>query len=137
MNAVNACPKDHILVLGIDTNHKLGRSDGSSQNDDGEKRYSSIGNYNITQTNERGIAFKSFLGINELCATKTFFKRKQYASKFCTLQNEFYTTAFTITKQKDEKFIFDAGITKKSVNSDHRAIYVKVSQRTATQSRLA
>ena len=101
-DVVNACLKDHILILGIDANCKLGRSDGSSQNDDGEKSYSSIGKFNLPQTNEPGIAFKKILQINELCATNTFFKKKQYASKFFNLQNEFYTTDFIITKQKDK-----------------------------------
>ena len=97
-DAVKDCSKDHILILGVDTNCKLGRNNHLPPQEGGERTYLTLGKFSLPQTNERGIAFKNFLAVNELCATNTFFKKITQATKFCTLGNIFYTTDFIIMR---------------------------------------
>ena len=63
--------------------------------------------------------------MNELCVTNTLFKKKTYATKYCTLNNDFYTIDFILTRQKGRKYLTNSGVAKKIINSDHRAIYMK------------
>ena len=127
-DAVKECPKDHILVLGTDTNCRLGNCNSTPplETEEGEgKNYPTIGKYNLPQLNERGNMLRQFLSMNELCATNTFFIKNSYATKHCTINNNFYTTDFIISKQVNRKLIRDAGVSKNGINSDHRAIYAK------------
>ena len=83
-DAVKECPKDHILVLGADTNCKLGNCNSTPplETEEGEgKNYPTIGKYNLPQLNERGNMLRQFLSMNELCATNTFLL------KIATLRN--------------------------------------------------
>ena len=66
----------------------------------------------------------NFLSSNELCATNTFFKKKSYATKHCSLRNDFYTTDFIFVEQKSIKYVCDAGVSKSHINSDHRGVFI-------------
>ena len=66
----------------------------------------------------------NFLSSNELCATNTFFKKKSYATKHCSLRDDFYTTDFIFVKQKSMKYVRDAGVSKSHINSDHRGVFI-------------
>ena len=124
---------DHTLILGIDANWKLNRSSKPPPEEEGERKYLVLGKFGLLQTNERGLALKNFLSMIKLCATNTFVKKRNYGTKNCTLNDKLYATDFIITKEKDRKYIHELGIAKNYINSDRRAVYVKIKTKAITR----
>ena len=110
--------KSDILIIGTDSNSSIGCAP--------EQTDGTIGMYGLDHVNESGKRFLSYLNINHLTVATTRFKKKQYATWIHPQSKKAHQIDhFIINKEMFHRCI-DAGTTAQLVDSDHRAIFVKI-----------
>jgi exonuclease III len=126
---VASCPKTAVLIIGSDANASIGvRSRHDQQKDDRV-----CGPFGIDKTNAAGQRLRGFMGRHELCATTTFFRRSPRGRHTTTHdtwinprnKNPHQIDHFII-RQKDLKRVRNAGACSWGMESDHRAILMKL-----------
>jgi len=122
-----------VMVEGTDANASLGTRSlhAATENDDGRDRV--VGPHGIPLVNHAGKAFHQLLGMNQLCAATTYFRKTAHRNhafahttwKHPGRQSPYQLDHF-IVRQKDLKLVRDAGVWNHGVYSDHRAIRLKL-----------
>ena len=112
--------KDDILLIGTDSNASIGRNLAPS--DDIENQSSPRGVYGLTHENLSGRRFRTFLSVNNLKATTTFFKKKNYGTRQHPRSKKLHQLDHFIVNGDMLKCVSDAGITTPVLDSDHRAL---------------
>ena len=120
-----------ILVTGTDANASIGVR---SQHDDRETPgYRVCGQHGIAWENAAGQRLRSLLGAHELSAATTFFRRTAkggHATPYDTWHHfrngRPYQLDHFFVKQKDMKRVRDAGPVNWGIDSDHRAVLLRM-----------
>ena len=120
-----------ILVEGTDANAAIGVRD---RHDDyaGRDHDRVLGPFGIPYVNMAGRALHQILGMNELCVPTSYFNKNAPAGMYAhtTWRHPGRKSPFQLdyffVKQKDLKRVRDAGVWNHGVDSDHRAIYLKL-----------
>ena len=110
--------KNDILVIGADTNSSMGHSD--------EIKNSPVGKFGNPHINESGRRFLSYLSINSLKVTTTTFKKNDYTTWVHPRSKKGHQIDHFITNTEMAHRITDSGITTPLIDSDHRAIFMKI-----------
>jgi len=134
-----ACGRD-ILVMGTDANASIGVR---SQHDiSGTPEYRVCGQHGIAWENAAGQRLRTLLGAHELSAATTFFRRTargRHATPYDTWHHNRtgnpYQLDHFFVKQKDMKRVRDAGPVNWGVDSDHRAILLRMEIASCTHPR--
>jgi hypothetical protein len=119
-----------ILVEEIDANASLGVRD-RHDNNEAIGRYRIMGRYRI---NAAGRKMLQMLGIHELCVSTSYFRKtpghKHVKFSHTTWRHPARKSSFQpdyfIMRQQDVKRVRDAGVWKRGVDSDHKAIFLKL-----------
>ena len=126
-----------ILVEGTDANASIGvRSSGRSYLDIREEsdRDRVVGPFGVQNLNAAGKGLLQVLGMNQLCAPMSFFRKTvhglpqsfAYATWRHPGRRSLFQLDYFFMKQKDLKRVRDAGVWKYGVDSDHRAIFLRL-----------
>ena len=106
-----------ILIIGTDTNSSMGIS---NDKDD------PIGTFGIAHVNESGKRFRSYLSMNNLYATSTRFKKKEFATWIHPRSKQKHQIDHFLVNREMSHRIMDTGITSCLLDSDHQALSIKV-----------
>lgn len=109
---------DDILVIGSDCNSSLGYA---KEENDGP-----LGCYGLQHTNDSGRRFLSFLAINNLAVTTTRFKKKNYSTWIHPRSKKQHQIDHIIVNREMFHRVTDAGVAPQILDSDHRAISLKL-----------
>ena len=116
--------RDDILIIGCDSNSSM----GVSQLIENERKFdmNSIGKFGLSHRNNAGIRFSTYLETNSLVALTTYFRKKSYRTwthPRSKLQHQI--DHFITSKNSFNRFV-DAGVMTPFIDSDHRAVFVKL-----------
>ena len=121
----DACGKDEIPVIALDTNASLGVR--SKLDTDGVGKDKVRGRFGEQHENSAGRDLHALLGVNELCAASTFFQKRDYATWIHPASRKGHQLDHIIVRQQDMKRVRDAGfIGWQGVDSDHRAVGIRL-----------
>jgi len=122
-----------VMVEGTDTNASLGIRSWQAATENYADRDFVVGPFGIPYVNEAGKAVHQLLGMNQLCAATTYFQKTaggNHAFAYTTWEHPARKSPFQLdhffVKQKDLKLVRDAGTWNHGVDSDHRAIFLKL-----------
>lgn len=118
-----------ILVLGIDANASPGKR---SRHDDPQQpgRDQVRGPFGMSHENEAGRVLCTFLAINGMCLTSTYFRKRNYASWKHPGSGKWHHLDHIIVEQKQLKRVRNAGVVGlRGKNSDHFAVSAHMSVR--------
>ena len=108
--------KNDILVIGADTNSSMGQSDSNGP----------LGKFGIPHVNDSGRRFLSYLSMNNLDVVTTKFMKNSYATWIHPRSKKGHQIDHFITNSEMTHRVTDAGPTCPILDSDHRAIYIKL-----------
>ena len=108
--------KNDILVIGADTNSSMGQSDNNGP----------LGKFGIPHVNDSGRRFLSYLSMNNLDVVTTKFMKNSYATWIHPRSKKGHQIDHFITNSEMTHRVTDAGPTCPILDSDHRAIYIKL-----------
>ena len=125
--------RSEILVEGTDANASLGVRD-RHDNYEAIGRDRVMGQYGIPHVNAAGRALLQMLGMHELCVPTSYFQKTSRGtcveSSHTTWRHPGRKSPFQldyfIMRQADLKRVRDAGVWKQGVDSDHKAIFLKL-----------
>ena len=125
--------RSEILVEGPDANASLGVRD-RHDNYEAIGRDRVMGQYGIPHVNAAGRALLHMLGMHELCVPTSYFQKTSRGtcveSSHTTWRHPGRKSPFQldyfIMRQADLKRVRDAGVWKQGVDSDHKAIFLKL-----------
>ncbi|XP_066933309.1 uncharacterized protein [Clytia hemisphaerica] len=106
-----------ILLIGSDTNSSMGTS---SENED------PVGNFGISHINNSGRRYRSYLSINNLSAMTSCFKKNEYGTWIHPRSKKPHQIDHFIVNRQMTHRVRDAGVTACLLDSDHRAIFIKL-----------
>ena len=109
--------QNDILVIGTDTNSSMGIS---NDKDD------PVGSFGISHINESGRRFRSYLSMNNLSAMSTRFMKREFATWIHPRSKQKHQIDHFLVNREMSHRIMDTGITTCLLDSDHRAISIKV-----------
>ena len=109
--------RNDILIIGTDTNSSMGIS---NDKDD------PIGAFGIDHVNESGKRFRTYLSMNDLYATSTRFKKKEFATWIHPRSKQKHQIDHFLVNREMSHRIMDTGITSCLLASDHQALSIKV-----------
>ena len=104
--------------MGIDANCKIG-TDISSANPN-------VGSFGSPELNDRCRLFKQFLATQEYCVINTFFRKKHYETKYCTLHKKWYTPDFILTPCAHKMRFTDCEVESTAPSSTHFPVMAKI-----------
>ena len=85
-----------------------------------------IGAFGIAHVNESGKRFRSYLSMNDLYATSTRFKKKDFATWIHPRSKQKLQIDHFLVNREMSHRITDTGITSCLLDSDHQALSIKV-----------
>ena len=106
-----------IVLIGSDTNSSMGTS---SETED------PVGNFGISHINNSGRRYRSYLSINNLSAMTSCFKKNDYGTWIHPRSKKQHQIDHFIVNREMRHRIRDAGVTACLLDSDHRAIFIKL-----------
>ena len=123
-----------VLLIGTDSNASVGTR--AFADEDETAGSGPLGPHGISHVNKSGRRFRSFLATNNLVATSTFFKKKNYGTWQHPRSKRLHQLDHFITKRKTLKLITDSGITTPMLYSDHQAVRCKMNIQLRLKQRL-
>jgi hypothetical protein len=121
----DACDEEEIMIVGMDCNASIGIRSKHDEDNVGKDRVR--GQYGVNYENIAGKELHALLGVNELAAATTFFKKRDYATWFHPASKKGHQIDHIIIRQRDMKRVIDAGfIGWRGVESDHQAVYIRL-----------
>ena len=106
-----------ILVICTDTNSSMGVSSDEK---------SPFGPFGLSHVNAAGRRMRTFLSTNDLIATSTHFKKRNYGTWQHPRSGKMHQIDHIITARSSFKCFSDTGITAPILDSDHRAVRCKL-----------
>ena len=126
-NIINQCPKDAIPIIGGDFNASIGVNDINNINDNDindNDINGTTGTFGNPYRNDRGETLRTFLIMNNLCSTSTFFKKNNYNTySWCGNEENPKQIDHIFIRKEDKKRVIncETGDTA-GVMSDHHSI---------------
>ena len=122
-----------VMVEGTDANASLGIRSLHTATENDDDRDDVVGPHGIPLVNPAGKALHQLLGMNQLCAATTYFQNTaggKHAFAYTTWEHPGRKSPYQLdhffVKQRDLKLVRDTGTWNHGVDSDHRAIYLKL-----------
>ena len=107
-----------ILIIGCDTNSSM----GTQPNRISPNEINSIGKFGVNHTNRAGIRFQTFLELNSLVASTTYFRKKNYATWNHPRSKLPHQIDHFLCQKHDLRRVIDSCSTQPLVRSDHSAV---------------
>ena len=85
-----------------------------------------VGSFGLPHINESGRRFRSYLSVNNLNVMSTQFKKREFSTWIHPRSKQKHQIDHFLVNQEMSHRIIDAGITTCLLDSDHRAISIKV-----------
>jgi hypothetical protein len=118
-----ACKQGEILLIGADANAAIGTNESPEE----ENEDKVLGPHGIKHTNNAGRVWQQFLGLRQLCAASTFFKKPVYGTWIHPYYKRRYQIDHFFVRRIDLKRVRDSGrVARLSGGSDHDPIQIKL-----------
>ena len=114
---------DDVLVIGCDSNSSMGVSQHTELH---QSELNSIGKFGLKHRNNAGIRFSTYLETNSLVALTTYFQKTDYVTWTHPRSKLPHQIDHFITSKSYFNRCIDAGVTSPLIDSDHRAVFVKL-----------
>ena len=121
-NCINAKHDTDILVIGCDTNSSMGTCNEVKTTES----IPSLGKYGIPYQNAAGIRFLTFLEINHLVATSTYFRKNSYVTWRHPHSKLPYQIDHILVEKSSFCRIINVATVKPVLDTDHLAIFCKL-----------
>ena len=121
-NCIDAKHDTDILVIGCDTNSSIGTCNEVRTTES----IPSLGKYGIPYQNAAGIRFLTFLEINHLVATSTYFRKNSYVTWRHPHSKLPYQIDHILVEKSSFCRIINVATVKPVLDTDHLAIFCKL-----------
>lgn len=112
--------RDDILVIGTDSNSSIGTSTSGDDQHNGHR--GPVGQFGLSHVNDAGRRFRAYLATNNLVASSTCFKKRNYGTWQHPRSKLMHQIDHFVITNSSFKCVLDTGITEPMLYSDHRAI---------------